>query len=105
MDLVLEIYELTKLLPAEEKYSLGDQMRRVAVSIPSNISEGQARNSNKEFANFLFIARGSRAELKTQLCICVLVGYLREEQTQKARLLIDEVGKMINGLINSMAER
>ena len=65
MDLTTEIYRLIKFLPREETYALSDQMRRAAVSIPSNIAEGHGRNSNKEFANFLSIARGSLTELRT----------------------------------------
>jgi four helix bundle protein len=71
MDLTVEIYKLVKLLPKEETYALSDQMRRAVVSIPSNIAEGQSRNSDKEFANFLGIARGSNSELETQLQICI----------------------------------
>ena len=65
MDLTTEIYRLVKFLPREETYALSDQMRRAALSIPSNIAEGHGRNSNKEFANFLSIARGSLTELRT----------------------------------------
>ncbi|MBO5720510.1 MAG: four helix bundle protein [Bacteroidales bacterium] len=71
MDLVVEIYKISKLLPKEEKYGISDQIRRSAVSVPSNIAEGQSRNSIKEFIQFLSIARGSLAELETQLLICV----------------------------------
>ena len=70
MDLVVEIYNITKLLPKEETYCISDQLRRSAVSVPSNIAEGQSRNSVKEFIQFLAIARGSLAELETQLIIC-----------------------------------
>ena len=63
MELMIEVYGLVKLLPKYETYGLSDQMRRASVSIPSNISEGQVRNSTKEFINFLSIARGSNAEL------------------------------------------
>ena len=69
MDLTVQIYRLVKLLPKEELYALSDQMRRAAVSIPSNIAEGQSRYSNKEFIQFLNIAKGSNAELFTQLLI------------------------------------
>ena len=71
MDLVAEIYRIVKLLPKEETYGLSDQMRRAAVSIPSNIAEGQARNTTREFINYLYTARGSNAELQTQCLICV----------------------------------
>ena len=66
MDLAAEIYRLTKLLPQEEKYTLGDQLRRAAISVPSNIAEGQARGSTREFVRFLYIARGSVAKMEKQ---------------------------------------
>ena len=99
MDLCEEIYRLVKMLPKEETYALSDQMRRSAVSIPSNIAEGQDRNSNREFSNFLYIARGSRAELETQLTICQKVGYLTNDDTAKAANLLREIGKMLTTLI------
>ena len=100
MDLVTEIYGLVKLLPKEELYSLSDQMRRSAVSIPSNIAEGQQRKSNKEFVNFLSFARGSLAELETQLLICVRLEYFNYESIDKSMNLCKEIGKMINALMN-----
>lgn len=98
MDVTAEIYNLVKRLPKEETYALSDQMRRCAVSIPSNIAEGQARNSNKEFIQFLAIAKGSKAELETQLLLCVKIGYLTETEIVKTRNLLQEIGKMINVL-------
>ena len=80
MDLAAEIYRLTKLLPQEEKYTLGDQLRRAAISVPSNIAEGQARGSTREFVRFLYIARGSVAEIETQLLLAVRVSYLSKEE-------------------------
>ena len=65
IDLFEEIYRLVKMLPQEERFALSDQMRRAAVSIPSNIAEGQERGSTKEFKHFIMIAQGSRAELET----------------------------------------
>ena len=102
MDLTAVIYKLVKKLPKEELYSLSDQMRRAVVSIPSNIAEGQDRNTNKEFAQFLHIARGSKAELETQLLICVKVGYLTEIEIIEAINLSVEVGKMLTSLINKL---
>ena len=99
MDLVVEIYNLTKLLPKEETYAISDQIRRAAVSIPSNIAEGQSRNSVKEFIQFLSIARGSLAELETQLLICVKVNMLTNENINNAQIAIIEIGKMIKGLM------
>jgi len=71
MDLTVEIYRIAKKLPKEELFSLSDQMRRAAVSIPSNIAEGNGRQTKGEFQHFLRIAKGSAAELETQLLICV----------------------------------
>ena len=99
MDLVEEIYTLTKQLPKYETYALADQMRRAAISIPSNIAEGQQRHTKNEFASFLSIARGSEAELETQLYICVRLLYLNSEQIEKSLSLCSEIGKMLNALI------
>lgn len=101
MGLVVEIYELVKLLPKEEMYSLSDQMRRAAVSIPSNIAEGHARQSVRSFIHVLSIAQGSRAELETQLLICVRIGYLERKQIENAFTLCQEIGKMMYVLENT----
>ena len=103
MELVTIVYQLTKLLPKEEIYALANQMRRAAVSIPSNIAEGQARNSTKEFVNFLSIARGSNAEVETQLMICVRLKFLTQSQIEMALNLCGEVGKMLNALIGRLS--
>jgi len=102
MDLTATIYNLVKKLPKEELFSLSDQMRRAVVSIPSNIVEGRDRNTNKEFIQFLTIARGSKAELETQLLICVKVGYLNETDVLDAMNLLTEIGKMLTSLINKL---
>ena len=75
IQLTSETYRLVKKLPNEERYALSDQMRRAAVSIPSNIAEGQARHTKREFIQFLHIAKGSNAELMTQYLICVNLKY------------------------------
>ena len=98
MEAAAEIYKLVKRLPKEEMYALSDQMRRAAISIPSNIAEGQARNSSKEFNQFLAIAKGSKAELETQLLLCVKVGYLTDNDIASAINLLIEIGKIINTL-------
>ena len=105
MVLAREIYHLVKLLPNEERYGLSDQMRRAAVSIPSNIAEGQARNSTKEFIQFLHIAKGSNAELMTQLMLCSDFEYLTNEQTLNARELSNKIGKLLSGLIQSLKQK
>ena len=99
IDLSVEVYRLVKLLPKIETYCLSDQMRRAAVSIPSNIAEGQGRNSAKDFANFLGIARGSQKELETQIYICTRLEYFTKEEASTALNLCEEVGKMLNALI------
>ena len=105
MDLVAEVYKIAKLLPEEELYVLSDQMRRAAVSIPSNIAEGQERNTTKDFINHLYIARGSKGELETQLSICVRLQYLVQFQIETAQGLLAEIGKMLNALIQSLSTR
>ena len=78
MEIARDIYVLVRELPKEETYGLSDQMRRCAISIPSNIAEGQQRNSAKDFQHFINIAQGSRGELETQLLLAKDVGYLSE---------------------------
>ena len=104
MDLVVEIYRIVRFLPSEERYALSDQMRRAAVSIPSNIAEGNARGSKKDYVNFLSIAKGSDAELKTQCSICVRLNFVKEENIRNAMSLCDEVGRMLNTMISRMKE-
>ena len=103
MELVAEIYRIVKLLPQEERYALSDQMRRSAVSIPSNIAEGQARSSAKEFIQFLSIAKGSNAELQTQCLICERISYIPGSELKTALALSDEVGKMLTVLIKHLS--
>lgn len=102
MELVKEIYTITKRLPKEETYGLSDQMRRAAVSIPSNIAEGNGRKTDTEYARFLNIARGSECELETQLYICTMLNYLTENETEKAFSLLAEIGKMLNKMLNNL---
>ena len=103
MELTAEIYRLAKLLPKEETYALSDQMRRAAVSIPSNIAEDRGRNSDKDSIRFLSVSRGSLWELSTQLDICVMLNYLTESQIQNAKALIDEISKMMSALGRSLS--
>ena len=105
MDLTVEVYQLVKLLPKEETYALADQMRRAVVSIPSNIAEGQERNSTRDFLRFLSIARGSQAELETQLQICERLNYISAEKLQIAFGLCDEVNKMLNVFISKFKNK
>ena len=102
MDLAALVYQVTKKLPKEEMYSLTNQMRRAAVSIPSNIAEGQARHSTKEFVQFLRIAQGSKAELETQLLLCLKINYLSDSDTSEITQLLQEIGKMLTVLIDKL---
>mgnify|MGYP001131901817 CR=1 FL=1 len=99
MDLVLMIYQITKAFPREELYGLNNQMQRAAVSIPSNIAEGQARRTSAEFRNYLSIARGSLAELETQLIIAQRLNYLTNEQLISIMETHQEISKMIPALM------
>ena len=105
MDLVVEVYKIAKLLPSEELYVLSDQMRRAAVSIPSNIAEGQERNTTKDFIAHLYIARGSKGELETHLLVCARLQYLTQSQIEAAQNLLSEIGKMLNALIHSLSAK
>jgi four helix bundle protein len=100
IDLVTDVYRLVGMLPKEEMYALADQIRRSAVSIPSNIAEGSSRNSPKEFIQFLYIALGSACELETQLLIAKNVGYL--ENIDQIESELTSVKKMLNALISSL---
>ena len=101
-ELVLLIYEITKDFPKEELFCLISQIRRAAVSVPSNIVEGKARNSNKEYKRFLLISRGSLEELKYQLLLAKDLKYIDECKHNKIKMLADEVGKLLNGVIRSI---
>lgn len=94
IDLTVEVYKATTDFPSEEKYGLTSQIRRSAVSIPSNISEGAGRNSNKEFVQFLGIANGSSYELQTQLIIASRLALISESTVSPLLNIIDEIQKM-----------
>lgn len=101
--LVLEVYKFSRSFPKEETYSLTQQMRRSAISIPSNIAEGYGRQFNKEYKQFLSIAYGSRCELETQYLLAVDLGYAVRSDLLEG--LIEEVGKMLYRVINPIRER
>ncbi len=105
MQLVVDVYNLIRLLPKEETYGLSDQMRRAAISIPSNIAEGNARSSLKDMVHFLYIAQGSRAELETQLELCELIGYISKERLEPVLMQTQEIGRMLSGLIKSTLQQ
>ena len=102
IDLCQDIYCLIDIFPKSETFGLVSQIRRSAISIPSNIAEGQARHADKEFIRFLNIAYGSLAELETQLIISVKVGYSKEDIIDGLNAKIKEIGRMIMALINSI---
>lgn len=80
MRLVKDVYEITNSLPADERFTLGQQMRRCAISIPSNIAEGAGRRGNKEWTRFLYISLGSLSELETQIDIAKMLGYINDNK-------------------------
>ena len=102
MDLVKQVYALTRLLPKEEIFALSNQIRRAVVSIPSNIAEGYGRHSRNDYLRFLNIARGSKNEVETQLQICLMLDYLKPEDIAETQAICTEVGKMLNSLINTV---
>jgi len=102
MQLTVAIYRLTKGFPREELYGLTGQIRRAAVSVPSNIAEGHGRLSNREFVQFLSVARGSVCELQTQLEIARSLGFASAKAIDEAERLSHEVGKMIFAFLGSL---
>ncbi len=104
MQIAEDVYRLTEQLPKHELYSLTSQLRRAAVSIPSNIAEGHGRNSLKEFNHFLGIALGSLAELETQLLLAKRLQYLEEMQLTSVLKIADETSKMLKGLKKSLVQ-
>lgn len=103
MNFVVDIYKLTRTFPEEEKFVLVSQLRRSAVSIPSNIAEGAGRNSDKEFIQFLYIALGSVAEAETQLVVASRIGYTSEEKNILEEL--ETVKKQLLGLIKYLKSK
>ena len=102
VDFSVKIYEITRNFPREERFGLISQIQRAAVSIPSNIAEGQARNTQKAFANHLNIALGSAAEVETQLTIALKIGYLRQDSHKELITNLTEITKMLYGLLRSL---
>ncbi len=102
MALVLDVYRLTQAFPKIETYGLTSQLRRAAVSVPSNIAEGQARISTGEFRQFLGNARGSLMEVETQILLAQELGYLDEHESENLLGTTAEVGRILNGLLASL---
>jgi four helix bundle protein len=102
IELVIEIYRLTKLYPKEELYGITSQSRRAAISIPSNIAEGYTRKYRQEYAQFIRIAFASGAELETLLLIAKQLKLAPQKEFYKSEELLNETMKMLNGLISSL---
>ena len=105
MNLTVSVYQATNVMPREEQFGLTSQMRRAAVSIPSNIAEGQGRGSDPAFLNHLSIAYGSLRELETQLMLSERLEFLNSTAVRGVLDEAAEVGRLINGLTNSIASR
>ena len=103
MKLAQMIFNITTNFPEDEGFGLVSQMRRAAVSIPSNIAEGAARQGKKEFRNFLSMAQGSLSELDTQLELCAMLGYTSDENLDEISSLALRIDKMLTGLIRSLS--
>jgi len=102
MDLAVEVYKIIPFLPSNERYGLIDQIRRSAVSVPSNIAEGAGRNSNKEFSHFIGISNGSANELFSQLLLTHRLGMIEEDKIIPNLELIKEIKKMNYSLKNKL---
>jgi four helix bundle protein len=102
VSLVTEIYKATETFPKTEVFSLTNQIRRAATSIPANIAEGNARGHRKEYVQFLKIAFGSGAELETHLIVAQNLGYLNQQEAESLHVLLSEVMRMMNKLISSL---
>jgi four helix bundle protein len=102
MQLTVTIYRLSQSFPREESFGMTSQIRRASVSIPSKIAEGQGRLGTGEFRQFLGIARGSNSELQTQLEIARALGYGDSKMIEEAEGLSNEVGKMINAILQTL---
>ena len=102
IELVAIVYEITASFPEEEKYGLSAQMRRAAVSIPSNIAEGHLRKTAKDFKQFLSIARGSCAELETQMIIAHKLGFIQEDNFNNLSPKIEELSKMLSSFYSKI---
>jgi four helix bundle protein len=103
MDLVVDVYDVVKSFPPEERYSIVSQVKRSAISIPSNISEGASRKSKKELVQFLYIALGSASELETQLLISKRLGYSTNLDNLLSQIIV--IRKMLNSLISSLKRK
>ena len=104
MKFVLEVYKFTRDYPHEEIFGIVSQMRRAAISIPSNIAEGYGRLYDKETIKFISVALGSASELETQILISIDLGYIRLEESEHIKSQIEEIIRMLSGLIKSLSK-
>lgn len=103
MDMAEDVYRATQSFPKDEIYALTQQLHKAAVSVPSNIAEGHARFSPRDFRHFLRQARGSAAEIETQIRLAHRLRYLSDEELRQVLGNVEEVGRILTGLINSIA--
>lgn len=105
MDLVVLVYQATRSFPADERFGLVSQLRRAALSVPSNVAEGAARGSSRFFTSALQIARASLSELNTQIIIAHRLGYLSDREVSGLTACVEEIERIVNGLISSVRRR
>jgi four helix bundle protein len=105
IELAKEIYRITNRFPPGERFGLMSQLQRAAVSVPSNIAEGQSRRNSREFRQFLYQALGSLAELDTQLVVAKQLGYLQDEASETTDLLVKDLSRMTYALVNRLPDR
>lgn len=105
VEMVTMVYAVTKSFPSDERFGLTSQVRRAAVSVPANIAEGAARQSDKEFCHFLSVAQGSASELETELLIAKNLGYLSTEDHARIYSEINLIARMLVGLSKSVRDR
>lgn len=103
MSLVQVVYTMTKAFPKEEQFGLTNQLRRAAVSIPSNIAEGNGRGTTPDYIRFLQIARGSLFEMQTQTELSLQLGYLNDSTSQQIQSLSNEIERMLNSIISKLS--
>jgi four helix bundle protein len=101
-ELVVQVYKITKIFPKEEIYGLTSQLRRAAVSVPTNIAEGASRNHKRDYLQFLYISRGSLAEVECLLLLGYKLGYLDEQKHRQIERQRDEIAKTLFGLIRAV---
>lgn len=104
MDLVEAVYVLSSCFPPDERFGLTNQVRRAAVSVASNVAEGQGRGARNDFLHFLRVANGSRQEVETQVLLAIRLGFTSEAEAQAVLELVAESGRLISGLYRSIED-